>query len=128
MIRRDGDIPCPSDEVAWKKIWAQLNRLLSILYNSANYSHSAPPGGGGGGGTSSIWTTSTRPALPSIGTRGYNTDFDGEEVYTAFGWYVLNGTWTTAGRPTGVIAGSRGFNITIPQQEYLDDTGNWNGG
>ena len=107
---------------------ALLDRLLDILCTGANYSHNAPVGGGGGSSSGNIWSTGTRPALPSPGTRGYNTDFSGEEVYTAFGWYVLNGTWTTAGRPTGIIAGSRGFNVTIPSQEYLDDTGTWNQG
>ena len=74
--------------------------------------------------TISTWTVATRPAAPSAGQTGFNTDFKGVETYTGTKWMIENGTWTTATRPvtTNIAPGSKGFN---------SDTGlgdeNWNG-
>lgn len=127
MIRR----PCHIKSLETPKDIAQLDKQLDMLFAAANYnSTGGVPGGGGGGGTGgNIWSTASRPARPSIGlSRGYNTDFNGEEVYTAFGWLVIFGTWTVAGRPAGVAAGSQGFNIDSGSREYKfgsNDT-DWN--
>jgi hypothetical protein len=114
MIRRMGHIKkldTPADI-------ALLDRQLDILFNAANYSTSAPTGGGGTSGGGNIWSTSTRPALPSYGTSGYNTDFHANEEYTPFGWQIHGGHWTTATRPTGIAIGSWGVNETIPAREW----------
>jgi len=111
MLRRPGHITSLKNE----KDIALLDRQLDMLFTVANYSGSANPGSESGG---SIWSTSTRPAMPSYGARGYNTDFSGEEVYTTSGWLVIFGNWTTAGRPAGVAIGSQGYNTTIGTRDY----------
>lgn len=125
MIKRPGHIK----KLDTPKDIAELDRQIDELYVQSNYSTGGVPGGGGSPGpvAISIWSTSTRPAMPAFGTFGYNTDFNGTEVYTPLGWYVINGIWTTAQRPTGVVTGSRGFNSTIPSQEYWDGS-QWNQG
>lgn len=74
-----------------------------------------------------VWTTATRPASPTVGVSGYNTDFSGEEVYTSAGWLVKNGVWSYATRPntTGLAAGSQGFNTDIPGRDLWTGT-EWN--
>jgi len=76
-----------------------------------------------------VWTTATRPNSPTQGMLGYNTDFNGTEVYQTVtgrvGWLVIGGYWTVATRPSSVVIGSRGYNLDLETFEYLDVTGNW---
>ena len=105
----------------------EINRQLDMLFSAGNYSQ-----GTGSSSTTallSVWNNSTRPALPTFGLTGYNTDKNGLETYTPTGWFVNGGTWTTATRPTGVIVGSWGYNTTIKSREYYDGVspdGGWN--
>ena len=101
---------------------ALLDNQLEMLFNAGNYSS-----GTGTGGTVSleVWNNSTKPALPSFGAAGYNTDLNAMEIYTPNGWLVNGGYWTTANRPTSVCEGSWGYNSTISSREYWDGE-NWN--
>jgi len=120
-------------ELKTPKDIAKLNNLLRILFSSANFSHGLGSGSGGGSGgsgaTLSIWNSATRPARPSYGsTIGFNTDFNGMEIYTPAGWFINGGSWTRAGRPTGVAVGSWGINTTDNTREYWVGPGadDWN--
>lgn len=78
--------------------------------------------------------TNKRPAVadtPSVrpGEYGYNTDFNGIEVYTggSYGWLVLQGVWSLSTRPhessvgsNDLAPGSQGFNTDSLQREYWD--------
>jgi hypothetical protein len=102
---------------------ALLDNQLEILFNNQNFSSGT--GSGSGTVSLSIWSNSTRPALPSYGLTGYNTDRNGLEIYTPNGWLVNGGYWTSATRPTSVCAGSWGYNSTILSREYWDGS-EWN--
>lgn len=102
---------------------ALIDQLFEMLFNNLNYSSST--GSGSGSMSMNIWNNSTRPALPSYGETGYNTDRNGLEIYTPNGWLVNGGYWTTATRPTSVCEGSWGYNSTISSREYWDGE-NWN--
>jgi hypothetical protein len=70
-----------------------------------------------------VWTTLTRPEAPVVGDSfGFNTDFDGLEVYTSQGWLVTNGIWLYTTRPAtaGLAPGSKGYNMQIEQFEFWD--------
>ena len=72
-------------------------------------------------------TTATRPATPEVGDIRTNTDFNGIEMYTSYGWLVLKGVWSDATRPStaSLAPGSEGWNVTVGQRETYDGT-DWN--
>lgn len=75
-----------------------------------------------------------RPSLTSspaviIGEKGFNTDFNGVEIYTGpgYGWLVVSGVWDDSTRPhetspgaSDLAPGSKGFNVTSGKYEYWD--------
>ena len=127
MIIRNGYIT--KEMLKTERGIAELNRQLDVLYAAGNYS--------GTTGTAtvsalSVWETTSRPALPSYGTMGYNKTLTCVETYTPYGWFVGGGHWTSiAGRPSNVAPGSWGYRdstvggVTRAVREYWDGHG-WN--
>ena len=46
---------------------------------------------GSNGLTMQTWTTTSRPASPVIGQTGFNTTYNGQEVYNGSAWTLING-------------------------------------
>jgi hypothetical protein len=46
---------------------------------------------GSNGLTMQTWTTTSRPASPVIGQTGFNTTYNGQEVYNGSTWTLING-------------------------------------
>ena len=118
MIKRSGRIK----SLTTAKDIAMLDKEIQILYDAGNYSS--------GGGTISVWTSTTRPANPQLGTFGFNLTLNSIEVYGSSGWYVFGGTnptatvWTTVTRPSPPAPGQMGFNTDFSGQEVYT-AGGW---
>jgi hypothetical protein len=100
---------------------AMLDHSLQLLAAAANFSSGAV--------TIDVWTTTTRPAAPQLGTFGFNLTLNSIEIYGTSGWYVFGGSnatatiWTVATRPSPGAIGQMGFNTDFGGQEVYTAAG-----
>lgn len=82
---------------------------------------------GSNGLTMQTWTTTSRPASPVIGQTGFNTTYNGQEVYNGSAWTLMNGGPAFSAYPSGSFSASASTWTIIPANtKEFDTNSNYN--
>jgi hypothetical protein len=77
---------------------------------------------GSNGLTMQTWTTTSRPASPVIGQTGFNTTYNGQEVYNGSAWTLINGGPAFSAYAGSTLSTASAAVVNVPCDTKVFDT------